>query len=134
LSLELSPTSLVHDLLLIHSNVVDAVLLKLLSVVCVSNEQDLESSSDIDKLLEVAGADLNKSGEHEEVSVDHQLDEELSILFLDVEVIRVDILDYACEVRLGNAFNLDNTLVLLLALFEVVLVREHASEVVASVG
>jgi hypothetical protein len=52
-----------------------------------SYKHDLENCSHIDKLFEITRADLNKTREHEEVSIYHQLNEELCLLPLDVEVV-----------------------------------------------
>lgn len=101
----MAPGSALKDLLLIQGEVVGAVLLQLVSIMSMSNEEYLQHSLGVDELFEVAGADFHQSVEHEEVSEDQQLDEELCLLFLDVEVVRVDVLDDAGEVGLGHSCN-----------------------------
>lgn len=88
------------------------VLFKLLSIVGVSQEHNLHDILYCDKLFEIAWADFYQSLEEEIVSIDHQLNEELCLLLLNVEVIRIDILNNACKVLLGNAFYLNDALLL----------------------
>jgi hypothetical protein len=51
LSLEVSPTSALKDLFLVDGEVVDAVPLQLISIVSMSNEEDIKGRAGIDELL-----------------------------------------------------------------------------------
>jgi hypothetical protein len=51
LSLEVSPASAFKDLFLIDGEVVDAVPLQLVSIVSMSDEEDVEGRAGIDELL-----------------------------------------------------------------------------------
>jgi hypothetical protein len=87
LSLEVSPVSALHDLILVQSDEVQTIPLQLLSIVSVSNQQDIEDILHIDILLDVTSANVNESREHKVVSKDQKLEEESCILLSDVEVV-----------------------------------------------
>lgn len=87
LSFEVSEVSAVQNFLFVQANEVDAVLLKLVSIVSVSQQEYLQSALDVHVFFEVARADINESRQQEVVCVDHELDEELGVVSLDVEVV-----------------------------------------------
>lgn len=136
LSLEVSPSATLKDLFLVNGEEVDAVLLKLVGIVSVSYQQYLKSCAGIDKLFQVAGTYLDEARQHEIVSVDEESDEELSFLSLDVEVIRINILDDTIEIRFGDTHHIDHAfsfrLLSGLRLHEGVFLREHVAEVDAT--
>jgi hypothetical protein len=70
LSLEVSPPSALHDFPLVEGEEVDAVVFQLLGIVSMGDEHDLEDGFYSYKLLEIAGADVNQSWQHEVVSID----------------------------------------------------------------
>jgi hypothetical protein len=87
LSLEVSPVSALHDLVLVQSDEVQTIPLQLFSIVSVSNQQDIEDILHIDILLDVTGTNVNESRENKVVSKDQKLEEECCILLSDVEVV-----------------------------------------------
>ena len=87
MSLELSPTPALYNFPFILSQVVNAVLFQLFTVMGMGNEQDLQHSSLVDEVLQIARTYLHQSRQHEVVSVNHQLCEELSFLLLNIEVV-----------------------------------------------
>ena len=62
------------------------------------HQENFEDVLDTDEGLKVGGTDIYQSWEHEVVSVDEELHEEVNFLSLNVEVVRVYILDYVSKV------------------------------------
>src|SRR3569833_2207679 len=97
LSLELPPTSALHDIFLVKCGIVYAETLQLICVVGMSYQHYLQYCFHCHILFQVARADIDKSVEHEVVSIDEKFDKELDFLLLYVVVVRINILYDACE-------------------------------------
>ena len=92
------------------------------------------------KLVDVLAADLSEFWYHEVVSINQNLQEELDTLLSDVEVSRVQILDYTVKDRFRYSFDLNQSEgvtpwleVFLRDLFEAIGLWQHCSEVLWSI-
>ena len=104
LLLELHELLAAHYGLGVHRDVVDAVSLELLGIMRVGDKQQLQGSPRRYIGLEVPRADVNQAGQDEVVGEDEQLDEEDDRMLLDLEVVRVHVLDDRIEVELRDAY------------------------------
>lgn len=102
--LELNELLGTHYCLRVHRDVVDAVSLELLCIMRVCHKQKLQGSPWRYIGLEVPRADVNKAGQDKVVGEDEKLDEEHDRMLLDLEVVRVDVLNDRVEVELRDAF------------------------------
>jgi hypothetical protein len=72
LSLEMSPVPALHDFVFIQSDEVEAVPFQLLSIVSMSNQEDLEDILHTNERLQMTSADVDQSWQHEVISKHEQ--------------------------------------------------------------
>lgn len=84
-----------------------AVVLHLRGIVGHSVEEEGHCSLGGDVVLQVVTADVYEAGQHEVVSMDKELQEEVKFVLLDHKVVTVDVLNDAFEVHTGHILNAD---------------------------